>query len=147
VLHSPDIGSRSPLAVDGAERPTIVDPETAARQLQDHTRNETRRARTDILIEPLVDTLIVQHLRESGEYARLRSRAEAKRSYLAATDMYPPELGDADVTPEELTAWFCSRSGQAPGHDAATEARRLHFDDTLAFLRALVGEYLYAGQT
>lgn len=147
VLHSPDIGSRAPLAADGAKRPAKADPETAARQLQNHTRNQTRRGRTDILIEPLVDTLIVQHLRESGEYARLRSRAEAKRSYLAAMDVFPPELGDADVTPEELTAWFCARSGQDPGIDAATEARRLHFDDTLAFLRALVGEYLYAGPT
>jgi hypothetical protein len=126
----------------------VADPntgsESAAERLQQHARDETRRARNRIVIEPLVDTIILERLRESGDYERLLTRAQAKRNCLAALDMFPPEIGDVDATPEDLTAWFCARSRQDPDIDPTAWADRLHFEDTLTFLRALAGEYLYA---
>lgn len=118
--------------------------EPTVERLQQHARDATRHARNRILIEPLVDTIILQRLRESGDYERLLTRAQAKRNCLTALDMFPPEIGDVDATPENLTAWFCARCRQDPDIDPTAWAERLHFEDTLAFLRALAGEYLYA---
>ncbi len=144
LFPAPDSEMRDLGPIDGPEAATALDPERTARRLHDHARSETRRARIEILSEPLVDTIIVQHLRESGDYKRLLARAQAKRAWLASMDLFPPELGDVDVTPEDLTAWFSARIQRDPETDPTTSASRLHFDDTLSFWRALAGEYLYA---
>ena len=127
----------------GPTAETREDPEVTVRHIQEHARDETRRARTQLLMEPLADTIILRRLRDSGDYERLASRARAKKDRLAALDMFPPEIGDVDATPEDLTAWFCARFQQDAEIDPTAWARRLNFEDTLTFLRALAGEYLY----
>jgi len=143
TFHASLTGTRAHEAFDCHTSDTGPDPELTARRLQQHVRDETRRARTEILAEPLVDAIIVQHLRESGDYERLLSRAQAKRTWFESMDMFPPEIGDVDATPEDLTSWFCARSQQDPESDPTVWANRLQFEDTLSFLRALAGEYLY----
>lgn len=143
LLGAPDKG-------DGSTADTSENPEATARHIQKHARDETRRSRTRLLIEPLADTIILRRLRDTGDYERLASRARAKKDRLASLDLFPPEIGDVDAAPEDLTAWFAARFHQ-DAEASSTEidptdwASRLDFEDTLTFLRALAGEYLYIG--
>jgi len=143
LFHVPDVGTQSPVSSTGPVADMTTDRELSTRRLHKHARDETRRARNQILIEPLIDPIILHHLRESGDYEYLLSRARAKKNALAALDMFPPEIGDVDSTPEDLTAWFSARSQQNLETDPTAWASHLHFEDTLTFLRALAGEYLY----
>jgi hypothetical protein len=127
----------------GAAPETGTGPEAMARHIRRLARDETRRARTHLLIEPLTDTIIVARLRDTGEYERLASRARAKRDRLASLNVFPPDINDTDMTPEELTAWFGARFEHDGETDPTAWARRLDFEDALTFLRALAGEYLY----
>jgi hypothetical protein len=142
-LGAPDKGGGSTAEI--GENAAIT-----ATRIREHARDETRRARAGLLIEPLTDTIILRRLRDTGDYERLASRARAKKDRLASLDLFPPEIGDVDASPEDLTAWFTARFHQdaeaGPMEADPTEwASRLDFEDTLTFLRALAGEYLYIG--
>ncbi len=119
------------------------DPQTAARRIREQARHRTSRVQAELLAEPLVDAVILDRMRADGAFAGLLARATAKKNRLAALGLDRPELGDADVAPEDLLAWFTARTGQAFGTDVTVSARRLGFETTMAFYRALVGEYLY----
>jgi len=119
------------------------DPQTAARRIREQARHRTSRVQAELLAEPLVDAVILDRMRADGAFAGLLARATAKKNRLAALGLDRPELGDADVAPEDLLAWFTARTGQSCGTDVTVCARRLGFETTMAFYRALVGEYLY----
>jgi len=119
------------------------DPQTAARRIREQARRRTSRVQAELLAEPLVDAVILDRMRADGAFAGLLARATAKKNRLAALGLDRPELGDADVAPEDLLAWFTARTGQSCGTDVTVCARRLGFETTMAFYRALVGEYLY----
>jgi hypothetical protein len=119
------------------------DPQTAARRIREQARRRTSRVQAELLAEPLVDAVILDRMRADGAFAGLLARATAKKDRLAALGLDRPELGDADVAPEDLLAWFTARTGQSCGTDVTVCARRLGFETTMAFYRALVGEYLY----
>ncbi len=138
LLGAPDEG-------DGSTIETGESPEVTAGNILKRARDATRRARTGLLIEPLTDTIILRHLRDTGDDQRLASRARAKKDRLASLDLFPPEIDDVDATPEDLTAWFAARFHQDAEADTTEWASCLDFEDTLTFLRALAGEYLYIG--
>ncbi len=119
------------------------DPQTAARRIREQARHRTSRVQAELLAEPLVDAVILDRMRADGAFAGLLARATAKKDRLAALGLDRPELGDADVAPGALLAWFTARTGQSCGTDVTVCARRLGFETTMAFYRALVGEYLY----
>ena len=144
LFKTPDTEEPLPASSERTDFAKTQCSELSAKCLEQHARDETRQARKQILTEPLIDTIILEHLRQSGHYNRLLSRAIGKKEALAALDMFPPEISDVDRTPEELTAWFSVRFVQAPEPDPTIWATYLHFDDTLTFLRALAGENIYA---
>jgi len=133
----------------GTDQPTPAvaspsdDPQTAARRIREQARRRTSRVQAELLAEPLVDAVILDRIRTDRAFAGFLDRATAKKNQLAALGLDRPELGDADVAPEDLLAWFTARTGQVDGMDAAACARRLGFETTIAFYRALVGEYIY----
>lgn len=122
---------------------TTTDSEVTDQFIFEYARDETRRAKTLLLLEPLTDTIILQRLRDSGNYERLLARATAKRNLLVDLGTFPPEIEDLDATPEDLMAWFADRFGGNVEMDPTTCADLLNFEDALTFLRALAGEYLY----
>lgn len=91
---------------------------------------------------PLIDRYIIDHLRSTGDYARLAARARDKQKALASTDMGEPEPGDHMAF--RLVAWYFERRlGREIPDDIGDYAGRLGFADTAAFHRALFREYLY----
>ena len=131
-------------AAEGLDDPVAgKDPEVVAAHVRDKARLQAEYSRIELIVAPLVDALVLNDLRTSGEYDRLLVRAKAKQKRLSGLGRFPPDLDDADATPEELMAWFCARSGGNNGAHASAYATRLGFEDMLSFLRALVGEYIY----
>ncbi len=140
------IGSVATEPADTAEVGSSDDPLTAARRIREQARHRTSRVQAELMAEPLVDTVILDRMRADGVLAGLLARATDKINRLTALGIDRPELGDADVTPEDLLAWFAERTGLGDGADApdaAVCARRLGFENAMAFYRALVGEYIY----
>lgn len=84
---------------------------------------------------------VVEELRRSREYGRLRARAAEKQAALAAAGL--DDRGEADESGETdaLLAWYLSRGASEPGADEAfLHVARAHWDE---FLRALIREQHY----
>ncbi len=90
----------------------------------------------------LVDRYIVDHLRTTGDYARLAGRARDKQDALASRGTGQPELDG--LMAFKLVAWCFEQrlSGEIPD-DIDDYAGSLGFANTAAFHRALFREYLY----
>lgn len=96
----------------------------------------------DKIMEPACQTVLLNELRLSGDYARLAPRARDKERVLGAVGADRSAAGLHDVTEPELLAWFARRRGIA----AATLtdlAARLGFTDVADLRYALVREHLY----
>jgi hypothetical protein len=84
------------------------------------------------------------HLRASGEYARLSSRARDKHRALEEAGLAQPSLEDIGLSEDALFHWyFEERLGRSLEADLEAHARRVGFPDLNAFRRAVVREYCY----
>ncbi len=106
--------------------------------------DEARIRALESMAEPVLDRHIVDHLRATGDYARLVARARHKQEVLASRGMLQPAWDDVDITALDLVVWnFEHRLGRPIPDDIDDYAGRLGFPNTTAFHRALRHEYLY----
>lgn len=83
---------------------------------------------------------VINELRLSGDYARLRDRAREKKRMLHTLGLANPGLVEAGVGESELLRWHLGE-GIELNWEAAM--RRTNFSDLDAFRRALLREYCY----
>lgn len=103
---------------------------------------EARLKALQSAMAPLIGRYIIDHLRATGEYARLAARARDKRDALSATGMDEAEPDGFGAF--RLTSWyFEQRLRRDIPDDVGQYAAGLGFRDTTAFHRALLREYLY----
>lgn len=96
-----------------------------------------------------IDTaaLMPDHLRVTGQYARLASRAREKQHMMESEGVEYPNLLDAGLTEDELLRWyFEGRLGHTVPADLALYCRLAGFADESSFERAILREYCYANR-
>jgi hypothetical protein len=87
---------------------------------------------------------LLEHLRLSGDYPRLRSRALGKQRLLEANGLEHPSLAAAKLTRDELLHWYFKEVlGRAIPGDPEGYAWKLGFASPEAFQRVLLKEYFY----
>jgi hypothetical protein len=89
------------------------------------------------LPDALIDHCILDMVRMSGDYGRLRTRALDKQRTVAGGKNPPTPSAD------DLIAWHFGEKGGNPPEDVRTYAGRLRFAGMTAFLDALLREYIY----
>jgi hypothetical protein len=104
--------------------------------------DEARMTELQSLSAPLVEQYIVDHLRATGDYARLAARAREKHEALAARDSFQSQPSGLMVL-RLLTWYFEQQLNRGMPDDIDAYARDLGFADRAAFHRALQREYLY----
>jgi hypothetical protein len=108
--------------------------------MQEVTRLQWVRSRAE---GDLVGTLF-DDLRLTGEYARLRDRADKKERMLATHGLEEPELARPDLSLSELVEWyFREQLGQPTPADIAVCAGQAGFADEDELKRALLREHCY----
>lgn len=91
-----------------------------------------------------VEQHLPDHLRASGEYARLAARAADKQNKLNARGLQNPSLADAGISDDELLRWYFERClGLPVTPRVSAYCRQLGFKDVATFRRALLREYCY----
>lgn len=87
---------------------------------------------------------LLDRLRVSDAYPRLRERAAHKRHTLRAAGLESVSLADLGLSREELLDWyFAGRLGAPIPPDLTRYARSLGFADEQLFLQAVLREYCY----
>jgi hypothetical protein len=104
--------------------------------------DEARMRELQSLSASLVELYVVDHLRATGDYARLAARAREKHEALAAHDSFQPQPSGLMVL-RLLTWYFEQQLNREMPDDIDAYTRDLGFADTAAFHRALQREYLY----
>ncbi|KFA94088.1 TfuA-like protein [Archangium violaceum] len=115
--------------------------------LEDFTRlmrDEAQVRRMALLFEPEVTRSLPDHLRTTGEYARLIPRAWEKQRLLAANGLEAPSLADAGLTAEALWQWyFGERLGRPMPDEVDAFARSSGFADAEELRRAVLREWCF----
>ncbi|WNG24790.1 hypothetical protein F0U62_12825 [Cystobacter fuscus] len=115
--------------------------------LEDFTRlmrDEAQVRRMALLFEPEVTRSLPDHLRTTGEYARLISRAWEKQRLLAANGLEAPSLADAGLTAEALWQWyFGERLGRPMPDEVDAFARNSGFADAEELRRSVLREWCF----
>jgi len=96
-----------------------------------------------------IDTvaLVPDHLRVTGQYVRLLSRAREKQHMLESKGLQYPSSLDAGLTEDELLRWyFEERLGRPVPADLALYCRCAGFADESSFRRAILREYCYTSR-
>jgi hypothetical protein len=91
-----------------------------------------------------VRALVVDQLRLSGHYPKLRDRVRDKQRSLQRRGLTNPALSDLGLTEGELLEWHSKRSGAATSF---VKTPLLDHPDRAAFIRALAREFLYTRDT
>jgi hypothetical protein len=86
---------------------------------------------------------LADHLRISGDYARLRGRSEDKQRALESWGLTNPGLEDVGLDEPGLLAWYFGHLGRAVPPDLDAYARDAGFADAHGFRRAVLREYCY----
>ena len=90
----------------------------------------------------LIGQYIIDHLRATGDYARLAARAQDKKNALSSKSM--DETEPEGIAALRLTAWFFEqRLGRDIPDDVGAFASSLGFADVADFHRALLREYVF----
>ena len=106
---------------------------------------ETQLREMESLADQELASHLPDHLRATGEYGRLLSRARDKQRVLESFGLVNPDLGDSGLTEEEMLRWyFEARLGRPVVPDVGSYARNIGFEDEAAFRRAILREYLYS---
>jgi len=106
---------------------------------------EAQRHEVESVAEEEITSHLPDHLRASGEYGRLLSRARDKQRVLESSGLGNPDLADSGLMEEQLLAWyFETRLGRGLVSDAEQYALSVGFEDKAAFRRAILREYLYS---
>jgi hypothetical protein len=90
-------------------------------------------------------SLITDHLRHTGRYARLAKRASDKQRALELAGIRYPSLADSRLTKDQLLEWYFQRHlGRPVPSDLARYCRAAGFVDENSFLRVILREYCYS---
>lgn len=92
---------------------------------------------------PALPRRLVEVLRLTGDYARLRSRAVDKAQTLRLHGLENLSADDAGITTEQLLAWYFGRLGDAVPADLDTYATAAGFANLPTMLHAIVREFFY----
>ena len=107
--------------------------------------DEVRIAELESLVGRSLGEEMLAELRQRGEYSLLAARARDKQRKLAEIGMEQAGLGDIDISPAELLAWFF---GQQLGEDLPENPDTLiaewGLEDIEGLYRLLVLEYIYS---
>ncbi|WP_437288943.1 TfuA-like protein [Sorangium sp. So ce406] len=104
-------------------------------------RDEALVQRVEILFEQEIVRRLPDHLRVSGEYAALVSRALEKRKLLSSRGLEEPVQADSGLTSDELLRWyFVERLGCSMPDDIEDWARGAGFADSDDLRRAVLRE-------
>jgi hypothetical protein len=112
----------------------LTDNAVAAERLEEMTRDEAAMSASLIAPPPGLDAAIIDHLRLTGDFARLLRRALAKRERLGT--LQAPGPGPAL---DAALGWYAERSGR----DGLTPDPGRWADDA-AFRKAVWREYVFA---
>jgi hypothetical protein len=132
----------------------LLDPEDTRRWLQENdlSGDQVRRFMeeeallrwTRRVTSHQTTARLPDHLRSTGEYARLLARARHKQQTLEDAGLLQATLTDVGLTEEELFSWyFEERLGQPAEDNAALYALRAGFADVDTFRCAVLREYCY----
>jgi hypothetical protein len=88
---------------------------------------------------------IIDHLRATGEYRQLCSRALDKQRYLEASGLNCPSLKAVGVTREALLDWYFRQVGPFFAPDPKHHAQSMGFQNVEAFVFAVLREFCYVG--
>jgi hypothetical protein len=106
-------------------------------------REETRLATARYLVEDGMRPLLVDHLRATGQYAPLASRAQEKLATLESRGFENPGLADTGLARSALLAWYFERLGRSVPENLQRYARAAGFFGYDALQDAVVREYCY----
>jgi hypothetical protein len=87
--------------------------------------------------------LLLNHLRTTGEYSRLRMRALDKEKTLKAAGMQTPSLEAVGSTADTLLEWYFGRLDRPVPTDLKRYAALAGFADPYAFMYAVLREFCY----
>ena len=126
-------------------------PDALARWLEDNDvsgRRFQELMEEEVLVEQATtgrDLMapVLEHLRITGDYGALRARALDKLRHMERTGLGAATVQDTRLTLEALLAWYFQRLRRAPPVDLDEYARVFGFQDSEAFVRSVVREYLY----
>lgn len=119
-----------------------LNAETFERLMEDEARLEAHAA----TVVPALASPMLDHLRVSGDYARLAERARRKHAALAAMGRADPQAADLGLMPPQLVLWhFAERLGRPVPDNVDGYARALGLADRAEFYRLLTREYLFLG--
>ena len=118
-----------------------VDPDQFSRLMEDEARIRLFKA----LANREGMSHLADHLRTTGEYGRLLSRARDKQRVLESSGLHNPAVADSGLTEDQLLSWyFEARLGRPVVQDIGGYARSIGFEDENAFRRAILREFLYS---
>ena len=90
-------------------------------------------------------SLIADHLRSTGQYARLAKRASDKQRALELAGIRYPSLADSGLTENELLSWYFEKQlGRPVPSDLARYCQAAGFMDENSFLGVILREYCYS---
>ena len=133
-------GLLEPAHVERWREEQHVDRDQFTRLMED----ETRLRVFNVLANRKVTGHLADHLRATGEYGRLLTRARDKQRFLESSGFHNPDLADSGLTEDQLLLWyFETRLGRPFVPDVKDYAQRIGFEDEDAFRRAILREFLY----
>jgi hypothetical protein len=110
--------------------------------------DEARLRWVQQLVHVEVTTLLPDHLRVVGDYARLADRARRKRRLLESNGLLNPALADVAMTEPQLMRWYFEEYlGEPVPPEVGLYARSVGFADEDAFRRAVLREFHFATRT
>ncbi len=116
-------------------------------EFRDLMKDEASLAWVRDLAEVDMPALLTDHLRLTGQYARLVSRARAKQSTLDPEGLQYPTSPQPGLSEDELVRWyFEERLKRTVPADLPLYCRLAGFRDESSFRRAIRREYCYAGR-
>jgi len=151
-----DAGGQSALAAARFwRRHQVTDDQTRRAWMGDNQLDETRlamllddEARVDWirgLAAADASGYFLDHLRASGDYARLAERAQSKQRWLSAHGLEDPSFTDVGLDARALFEWyFEDRLGRPVPADLDRHSRELGLKDRAALERHVAREYCYS---
>jgi hypothetical protein len=148
--------ARQATATEFRRQRDLLEPAALERWLADHhltrerfhelIREEVLLLRADELLTQHTLRRLPDHLRVSGDYARLGARARAKQQVLGAHGLLDASAAPADLL-DHVLAWHCARRGEPVPASLDDYARRAGFAAADECERALRREYHYVRLT
>lgn len=133
-------GGLAPHALDRWLDEQGLDASALARLIEE----EALLRRIDALMQPETAGTLIDHLRLTGAYAGLLSRARTKQRFLQARIREDQADMSNSVQDGHLWQWyFVERLGRPDVPDLAVYADALGYEDVWALRQAVLGEYLY----